>query len=317
MGDLIGKYRGCMVGLAIGDALGYPVEFISRAEMMRRLGPEGVTDFVAGSHPAGFYSDDTQMSLALARALFEDGHADLETIMSAVGREFVEWCMSEKNDRAPGGTCMRACRRLANGVHWREAGKNDSKGCGTAMRATPVGLRYHGDLARLREVAVAQSLATHGHPCATAGSVVVAMCVDLALSGVHPADWRDPVLDEARAHSDECARRLEQAWGLQGVDPAEALVRIGEGWVAEEAVAAALFCVLQSPDDYAATVLMGANTDGDSDSIACIAGAMSGARNGADAIPETWCERVEDAAVHSIMADALHSRWAAAQSSAG
>lgn len=79
------------------------------------------------------------------------------------------------------------------------------------------------------------------------------------------------------------------AWGSEE----QALRHIGEGWVGEEAVALALYCVLRYPDDYVAAVRRGANTDGDSDSIACIAGGILGARLGLAAIPADWRERCE------------------------
>jgi ADP-ribosylglycohydrolase len=82
---------------------------------------------------------------------------------------------------------------------------------------------------------------------------------------------------------------------------------LGEGWVAEEAVASALYCVWRTPDDLRQTILTAANTDGDSDSIACIAGGISGARNGVEAIPASWRETVENAARLVEIADALHA----------
>lgn len=74
----------------------------------------------------------------------------------------------------------------------------------------------------------------------------------------------------------------------------EAFQALGEGWVAEEAVACALYCFRRTPEDYVKTVLTGANANGDSDSIACIAGAISGAYNGFEAIPAKWQDRVEN-----------------------
>ncbi len=291
--DVQDRYRGCMLGLAIGDALGFPVEFRSLADIRTSYGPHGITGFIEGSHPPGTFSDDTQMSVALAEGLLEAGECGTEALMATVAERFVDWSESPQNDRAPGTTCTAACAQLAAGVHWREAGRNDSKGCGTAMRAAPVGLYYHGRTERLIEVAEAQSLCTHGHPCATAGSVAVALGVSLALEGRASGEWTRALCRAARRYDAGFADRLILCEHLlnQGADVA--LERIGPGWVAEEAVAAALHCVLRHPDDYRAAVLLAANTEGDSDSIACIAGALSGARNGLRAIPQEWAQRVE------------------------
>ena len=70
---------------------------------------------------------------------------------------------------------------------------------------------------------------------------------------------------------------------------------LGEGWIGEEAVALALYCFLKFPDDYIKTVLRGANTNGDSDSVACIAGGISGAYLGIAAIPYKWIQHIEKA----------------------
>jgi ADP-ribosylglycohydrolase len=82
---------------------------------------------------------------------------------------------------------------------------------------------------------------------------------------------------------------------------------LGEGWVAEEAIASALWCVWQHPDDYRAAVLRAVNTDGDSDSIATMAGSISGARLGLDAIPEEWRRDVEDSALLHELASRLET----------
>ena len=244
------------------------------------------------------YTDDTQMTLCIARALVKAGQEDLETLMQAVSREFAAWCVSPENNRGPGRTCMEGCFRLARGIHWSESGVKQSKGCGSAMRAAPVGLYYHDDEARLIEVAKASSLPTHGHPTALAAAVGTAYLTALALRGEPPETYVEKL---ARAAEDidadfvECIRNVPAA--LEMGNEEEALESLGRGWVGEEAVALALYCFLLCPDDYRRTVLRGANTEGDSDSIACIAGAVSGAYNGVGAIPEEWVRDVENSAM--------------------
>ena len=110
-----------------------------------------------------------------------------------------------------------------------------------------------------------------------------------------------------------CLARLPE---MVKVEPAVALSAegLGEGWIAEEAVVSALYCFWRSPDSFETTVLTAANTDGDSDSIACIAGSISGAFNGAAAIPEEWCNALEE----SIALRSVGRRlWEAACSAAG
>jgi ADP-ribosylglycohydrolase len=88
-------------------------------------------------------------------------------------------------------------------------------------------------------------------------------------------------------------------------DEEEALTYLGEGWIGEEAVALALYCFLRYQDDYRATVLRGANTNGDSDSIACIAGAFSGAYVGKDGIPLRWLVKIEKSDYLADLAERL------------
>jgi ADP-ribosylglycohydrolase len=307
----LNAFEGAIVGLAVGDALGFPAEFRTRREILETFGPGGITDFVSAAdprwrsgvpekiapHPAGTFSDDTQMSLAVAEALVDGPRGDLDSLMTRMASRFVQWSRSPGNDRGPGSTCMAGCARLAAGAPWRQAGIPTSKGCGSAMRAAPIGLVFSRDRARLLEVARASSLLTHGHDAAVEGAAAAALCVALALEKREPAQMYEAVMAECAPRS-ACLRAcFEKLPALVKRDPGEALSAggLGEGWVAEEAVASALYCFWRSPEDFDQTVLTAANTDGDSDSIACIAGGLSGAFNGAASIRPSWRDSVEDA----------------------
>jgi len=318
-------FEGCVLGLAIGDALGFPAEFRRREQILAAFPPDGITGFVAvhdpawpprpiifgAQHPPGTFTDDTQMSVAVAEGLLDAGRADLDTLMAAVGRRFVRWSRSADNDRAPGATCMAGCDRLAAGVAWREAGVAGSKGCGSAMRAAPIGLYYCHDRARLLEVARASSLPTHGHDAAVEGAAAAALLVQMALQRRPPEEMYAALAEECAPRSADFAACLGRLPGLLAAEPAVALSQagLGEAWVAEEAIASALYCFSRSPGDYVRTVLTAVNTDGDSDSIGCIAGSISGAYNGAAAIPAAWRAEVEDAEVLQALARRL---WEAA-----
>ena len=304
-------FEGCILGLAIGDALGYPTEFLSLDEIRDQYGPFGVTDFEpSGFHPPGTYTDDTQMSIAVAKALIEAGDKPIDELMPVMGRHFAEWSESPENNRAPGVTCMTACRKLVVGVGWRDSGVAGSKGCGSAMRAAPIGLYYHQGLDRVVEMAAASSVVTHGHPTAVAAAAGTAVAVALLLNETQPADLLDRLLEQTGHLDGDYATKIGQVRDTPGMDPDEAMAMLGEAWVGEEALADALYCFLRSPDDYGQTVLTGANTAGDSDSIACIAGAFSGAYNGIDAIPQAWRHGVEDSELLHDLAGALwRKRW--------
>lgn len=299
---------GCIVGLAVGDALGYPAEFRRRDQLLRDLGPEGITDFVAlddphfsgprfagPEHPPGTFTDDTQMTVAVAEALLEAGTDGMDRLMSTMGEHFVRWSRSTKNNRAPGGTCMEGCANLAAGVSWKEAGVPSSKGCGSAMRVAPIGL-FYSDVEQVVEVARCSSLLTHGHPAAVEGAAAAALLVALAKRGLSPEEMFSEV-------DRRCATRctdLSAVWRRLSTSlsrPAEEVLVegvLGEGWVAEEAVASAMYCFWRFPDDFQSAVLTAVNTDGDSDSIGTITGSLVSARLGIDAIPARWRQCVED-----------------------
>ena len=172
------------------------------------------------------------------------------------------------------------------------------------MRVAPIGFLYQHDLPKLRQVAAASALVTHHHPAAQLGAVAAAFLAKLALDRLPPEEML-PAL-ELETHGqvrdfDQALARLEEA--LEMASPDAALAHIGEGWVAEEAVLMALYCFLKSPDDFLATIRQGANTQGDSDSIACIAGGISGAYLGIGALPAAWVARLEKS---EYLADVAH-----------
>ena len=314
------RFIGCMLGLAIGDALGFPVEFMNRNEISRAYGPGGITGFVNHKwHKTGSYSDDTQMSIAVARALLAARSEDLDDVMQHIKHEFILWSHSEENNRAPGQSCMDGCRQMESGMHWFSSGDPYSKGCGAAMRVAPIGLMYSKDIPRLVEVSRAVALCTHGHPTALASSIAAAAAVGFLLNessadgvvthvlNLLNQDRGIPGYIEHVSHDPlkEQTRLLTRLPETLTIEPEFAFDELGGGWVGEEAVAGALYCFLRTPNDFRTTVLTAANAcqsdiDSrnkgrcDSDSIACIAGALSGAFLGVNAIPREWIETIEN-----------------------
>lgn len=320
------RVRGSLVGLAIGDALGHPTEFVGSVRAIReRWGPEGVTRFErSGRHPAGTFTDDTQMAIAVARALVRAGHTDLDTLMSLMGEEFVAWSRSPDNDRAPGGTCLRGCSSLRAGAPWRTAGVRDSKGCGAAMRAAPIGIYFHDDVDAMILNAAASSSLTHRHPTGIASSVAAAAPVAFAL--------KERTLEGMLAFTRHCVEKVTPALLVEvGCEPKladeignremlaildrtaecadseaeDVCSLLGGAWIGEQAVATALWCVLRAKGAFVASVLRGANSSGDSDSIACIAGSIAGALVGFEDLPADWRTDVEKSAMLVELADAL------------
>jgi hypothetical protein len=174
------KTKGIIFGLSIGDALGWPTEFISLSQIKSRYGKTGITDLPESA----FFTDDSQMSIAIAEALITVGEQDVESIMAAIKYEFIKWKHSPENYRAPGKACLTGIANLENGIHWSKSGVQNSKGCGSAMRVATIGYIYQNDPAKLKEVAHATGICTHGHPTRDAACIGAAYLVKLALDAL-------------------------------------------------------------------------------------------------------------------------------------
>ncbi|MET7425094.1 ADP-ribosylglycohydrolase family protein [Dactylosporangium sp. NPDC005555] len=310
---------GCLFGLAYGDALGKPTEFMTVDAIVARYGPGGPRQLEGD--PA-LVTDDTQMTLAVGWALLDAAAPTPAALEPLLRARFVEWAHSPDNDRAPGMTCLRACGGLSRGVPWVEATVAGSKGCGANMRVAPVGLAPY-DLDTLAGVAQLQAAMTHGHPTALAASELTAYAVRLLRDGASLASlpaalrsrcesqrttyrsdwlgelWQQPAVatpaDFISRGWDECLAvldRLDLALSRpdDGGNPCAAT---GEGWIAEEALATALLCAVRHADDPVTALARAATTSGDSDSIACLAGAFIGAERGMPAWPSAWLDRIE------------------------
>ena len=284
--------QGILLGLALGDALGRHTEFKNLRGIKQTYGPHGIQ----GPPEPALYTDDTQMTIALTEGLLLDSGLDapLDEQMNAIGVQLVRW----KNDapnRAPDDTCLRGVRRFESGIPWDKAGIEDSNGSGSSTRVAPIGYLYQSDEARLREIAHASAAFTHNHPTAITAAIASAYLVKLALNGVPTAEHLQRVIAFCNGTSDELdAAFLRVGHVLGWVDEEAAMRHIGEGWVAEEAVALAVYCMLRYEDNYTGCVRRAANTNGNSDSIACITGGIMGARLGLSAIPATWVARCEN-----------------------
>ncbi|MCF2532215.1 ADP-ribosylglycohydrolase family protein [Yinghuangia soli] len=316
-----------MFGLAYGDALGAPTEFLGYAEIMRRHDLPGPRELDLRGGVA-MVTDDTQMALAVADALgsaLEDGHAlTPERLTPRLRGRFLAWWDSPDNNRAPGNTCMRACAALAEGVHWDYATVRGSKGCGANMRVTPVALQHGLGEADRCAAAQLQAALTHGHPTALAASDLTAAAVHAMAAGVAPKDLPAYL----RAHAEGQRRVYHGDWlgdrlwrGPFGTTPEDFIARgweeclevlarldaallvpdrrsdpcnaTGEGWIAEEALATGLLCFLLYPDEPVDAIARAAATSGDSDSIAALAGAFAGAVHGMGGWPGPWAQVIE------------------------
>ncbi|MET0591303.1 MAG: ADP-ribosylglycohydrolase family protein [Polyangiaceae bacterium] len=293
---------GAVLGAAIGDALGYPVEFIeSIAQIRAKYGPQGVTGYVHYIEDRGRrvapYSDDTQMAEVVLRSLLwsQEENADLDRTMRHMGEKFVAWARDPQGGhRAPGNACLAGCRALAQGAPWDEAGGSEAGGCGSVMRAYPFGLMFADDHERAVGWAVAHSKLTHRDPIALAACAAMADGVFAAVDGRAGESIVEAMSATARHHDEKTADMIADAThrAFTGETP-EAVLSRYLGWAAHDAIAAATYVFARHPNDPRTALLEAANSPGDSDSIATLVGALVGARCGVGALPAEWVRDLE------------------------
>ena len=316
---------GSLLGQALGDALGFVVE----AEP-----PDVARDYVdtwlrggrAGerSHPAfpfGQYSDDTQLARELLRSFADTGSWDPADYAVRLGELF-----REERDVGAGPGTRSAAHRLLAGVPWQDCGTPPPyAGNGSAMRAGPLGILI-ADPSAMCQAAREQSRITHLDSRCAAGSIAIARAV--ALASTQPIEAA-PVLGDIAHCVGPQAPAMAQAivdltrWiTLDPVHAAEEVHRSRldlphrEQWqgissFVVPSVVWSLYAFLRSPDDYWETVCTAIGVGGDTDTLAAMAGAISGARLGPGALPHRLLERVNDRGAWDAPALAALARTAA------
>jgi ADP-ribosylglycohydrolase len=334
------RFRGCLLGGAVGDALGAPVEFMSLAEIRAQFGRVGIVEYTTAFDRKGAITDDTQMTLftaeGLLRSYVQNGGRDTATITTAVAHAYARWLKTqgatpgvpdidtdgwlyEQRElhalRVPAAQCLSALERMAA---LGERATNDSKGCGGAMRMAPVGLwcaRLEEGVSPERvarkafELGVELAGITHGHPTGRVAAGAFAALIALLARELPLADVVERVKTlvaryPAHAETLQALQRAQAAARAEDALRPERIVALGEGWVADEALAIALTCALAAPD-FEAGVRAAVNHDGDSDSTASMAGNLLGTHLGVDAIPQRWLAGLEARRIIAEVADDL------------
>ncbi len=302
--DYRDRYRGAMLGTAIGDALGRPVESRSPERIRARYGL--VTDFIpwleSDDGPAGKFTDDTEMSLCVAQSIIERGGIDPEDLAD----RFRAW---GRIGRGMGSATRDACRRLEFGYSWYEAG-SASAGNGAAMRAAPIGLYDSVDVDALRTDAATTAVITHSDPTAAASTIIAAYTVahllhtpvgqfdaDELLIGIEAimVDVEDPALPERRDRRSVVTllQRVRDVFAMRDRCLEEIFALTYNGAFVLESLPAALAAFLSSPEDPEQVIISAVNGGYDADTIGAIAGAFAGAHHGESGLPGRWIDGIE------------------------
>ena len=281
------RFIGCLLGLAVGDALGSHFEGQS-ADWIARRYPTSRHLFDAPPDAPWNYTDDTQMAIGVAEALLQDREIVEESLCAAFVKNYVP-------SRGYGRGARVVLEAMQDGQdyrHWaNELFPGGSFGNGAAMRVAPVGLYFHRDADRLWEQARLSALPTHVHPLGIEGAQLIALAVAIALRGA--PHQREAFVRElaGRAETAEFQQRLKLAAQVQSRDD---LLQLGNGIAAQDSAATAIACFLLSPDSYADTIASAILIGGDTDTIAAMAGAISGAYLGIDKLPPHYLTALED-----------------------
>jgi poly(ADP-ribose) glycohydrolase ARH3 len=300
---LIQKFTGALLGVGVGDALGAPLEGtskVSRQMLMTLMDGQGQLR----------YTDDTHMTLGLAESLLECGHFDGAHLATIWARNY-----REEPWRGYGPGPGQVFDLLEGGVPWDQAGRQlhggkGSWGNGAAMRVAPAALLHFDDLAAVSTLARQTALITHTHPLGVEGAVLQATAIaSLLQHPLGPPIDIPQLLETLRFHvgAAEYCHQLDalpsflpgSEWEHEDVTQV-----LGNGVAAHQSVVTALYCFLRHPDNFEAAITLALRQGGDTDTIASMTGALTGAYRGASAIPQPWRTRLEDA-------DMLHN-WAVA-----
>lgn len=329
------KIQGCLVGGAIGDALGFPVEFLEDYQIFSEYGETGITEYTLYNGKA-YISDDTQMTLFTAEGLLKATQKfekpTLDQYVKSIYESYLDWLFTQQNEgstssktdsellkikdlynrRAPGNACLSSLSSGSCGTFTYKL--NNSKGCGGIMRVAPIALYLaqqpeYKNLLGIGELGARASAITHGHELGYIPSAFLSVFIACLVRG----DFPQKALDRAKSATktlfsnsknvDICLDLVDKAINLACpddekdlIDDLEAIRYLGEGWVAEETLAIALYCCfkyIDQEDAFKKAIIASINHSGDSDSTGAVTGNIMGAILGLKRIPKAFIDNLE------------------------
>ncbi|MDR1298390.1 MAG: ADP-ribosylglycohydrolase family protein [Deltaproteobacteria bacterium] len=316
------KIRNCLLGGAIGNALGAPVETMSRESIRRKFGPDGLTDYAPAFGRLGAIASDTQMTLfvaeSLIRALVRYSHNGIVSVDCVTKFAFLRWLYTQEHQgppdnpsgwlasvpglyqrREPSLSIIKALKELHSHP------KNNSKGCGAVARSAPYGLYVIDAFGR----AASGAMITHGHLTGQLSAGVLAALIKQLLAGETLTDAANIAIEELKRHigHQETLSSLELALNLAkdgSLAQNKAVDRIGQGSMAHEVLAIAVYCSLVARN-FCEGVLLAVNHDGNSAATGAICGNILGLVHGLENIPPNWLSSLELRDVISELAEDL------------
>lgn len=311
----LGNYKGCILGGALGDAFGAPLEKLSIPDIKHKFKGD-LMYMLKSKDGVAEITDDTQMTLftmdGLLNAFAKYKESSIEYI-NELAKSYKNWLKTQNQTmpdinarglmrtpqlysrREPGITCLSALEDALPGTTQRHI--NNSAGNGGTMRVAPAGLMYYDRPELAFTVGSEAAAITHGHPSGYLSAGTFAAVISKIIQG----ESLDSAIREAvsickkKAGSKDVIKKVMQAVKLSEGDlkEKEAINVLGSGWTGDEALAIGLYTNLKHPTQFKDVIRCAANHGGDSDTTASIAGNIAGAIMGEDGLPNKWLKNLE------------------------
>ena len=289
--ETINRYEGALLGVAVGDALGAPLEFMT-AEQIRQKHAGEVTEMIGGgwlSVEPGEVTDDTQMTLAVAEGIAEGGSN--EDKYSFIGENFLRWYATSPKDI--GNTCASVIRKAVDldlvwQSEWEAAAEQlwkqtngGTAGNGALMRTVYPAI-YYKNTFTAQEVAVNIGRMTHYHP--DSDSTVSEYVRAIHIIANSPEMTIEQAKQTATAGRSEVERVKQKMKGTTAAEPT--------GWAVDSLLCA--YDAIDKTDSFEDALIYATNLGGDADTIGAITGGLAGAIYGAEAIPSRWVDALNN-----------------------
>ena len=307
--DLKSKFLGAIIGTAVGDALGMPVQGWS-CEAIKSVYGE-IREMLDGWLPAGHYTDDTEMMIGVAESLIENKGFNGDHLAKTFIKNF-------NIHRGYGLGPIRVLRWISQGEAWDKASTklfgSGSYGNGAAMRIAPIGIFYHDNPEELRSIAYKSSQITHAHELGKEGAALQAYSIALAVSTtptqLETQSFLKKLSDFTRKNTVYTQKiKIIEKLLVEKPDRIKVINELGNGIEAFNSVPTAIYCFLSHPDSFEAAVIYAISLGGDTDTIGAMTGAISGAYHGVNSIPERWRQKLEKANYIEELAEKLWSTY--------
>jgi len=336
------KYRGCLIGGAAGDALGYAIEFLDEHTIFSRYGKSGITEYSLVNGVAEI-SDDTQMTLFTATGLLlGKTRGKMRGIrgkyLGYINSSYTDWYKTQTESyplqdeynyswlvnlpemfsrRAPGNTCLSALNERHGTT---DNPINQSKGCGGVMRVAPIGLYFDGSRQSIFEIdmiGAGAAALTHGHPLGYIPAAALVHIINLVAHNDNilllyaVEDMKKAIANQfsKNKYLQDFLQLIEKAiaFSKEDISDIDSIRKLGEGWVAEETLAIAIYCSLKYSDDFDKALIASVNHNGDSDSTGAVTGNILGAHLGLKGIPQKYLDKLEFKDIILEIADDLYN----------